>query len=867
MKLSNLPVGVNWQGNIKGDEGPAGPAGSWDRLEVVTVPNEAGASGALIGTPANRGVRLAVPEGRRGLSGFNGTDGRDGRDGAEIAPTNEAVASWLNYAGDPVNVAAMRETQRVTSRQVPSGRLEFAVVPGESIIPLDIGSDGWVYGASRVPGDNTIIRSADGFATRESGPKFSDLGDGRIVRTVTRTAEGYYAVLSGSTWGSDFSTVWFSENWASGWTKVHEMRHVLQISISRPVPTDEGTVILLGEYGNGDVRRVFLSRNGGRTWSQIYTHTRKPGVTETNNHIHHAMFDPDMGRIWVSAGDGLNSYMGYSADWGATWTPVPAKLPLIDNPGATYRQPTILTPTSSRIISTPDGGVGRTGVWEMDKLTGDARVSYEVADTPPFRSYPLHPWVQRGDVVYILYPPIPSVGFEDHIYIAATGDGGQSWHTIYSQYAPKWEWQFIEGIVGPDKDGRIFMYGEQDGTPRLHVGWSVGWQPEAAAASTFESRAVERAALAAAGLSDARAGRGEWCFGDDFQRADAPSLGVAWAHLGAAVGRWTIEGGRARPAVSGQNARVFAPLDTSDAHVTVELPEVAINATEFWVLIRGRDENNYYRWGRLNATTLALQKIAGGVATTLWSTNQRDLTKPGSLGVRAQGDYLTVYLNGAALERVTDGAIKGTLTGLQAFSHDRLVGSIRARRVGPSPWAGAWRVVDSFVRAGVTGSPGSSETGQTWETPAGRGAWQVIAGRIRPVADTNSIAAVSSGTSSHITTVSLEQPLGQFEFWLLSDILSAGDMYRFGRLNQTTLALQKIVGGTLTTLWSKSGYDLSKPSRLSMGRSGDRIHVFLNGGRIHSGTDSSLSGSMVGVQAFSSQVGVTSVSVRDYAPA
>lgn len=831
-----------------------GPPGTVDQITVESIAPDATPSATVGGTPANRTAHFRL---NRGLPGVNAVE------------SDLAYATYLSTSHTQTHSALSREAQKLTAKRLPGGQLEFEPITGAPIIALDIGSDGWVYGASRVPGDNTIIRSSDGFATLEYGPKFSDLGDGRIVRTVTRTAEGYYAVLSGSTWGSDFSTVWFSENWSTGWTKVHEMRHVLQISISRPVPTAEGTVILLGEYGNGDVRRVFLSRNGGRTWTQIYTHTRKPGVTGTNNHIHHAMFDPDMGRIWVSAGDGLNSYMGYSSDWGATWTPVPAKLPLIDNPGATYRQPTILTPTSSRIISTPDGGVGRTGVWEMDKVTGDARVAYEVADTPPFRSYPLHPWVQSGDVVYILYPPIPSVGFEDHIYIAATGDGGVSWHTVYTQYAPKWQFEYIEGLVGPDKDGRIYLYGTENGTPRLAVASVIDWIPESASASTYESRASQRAISAATDLGDAKAARGDWILGDDFARADAPQLGYSpsgqsWANLGTGGGRWTIEAGLARPATSGQNARVFTPVDSSDVHVTVELDSAPINSSEFWLIVRGRDESNYYRWGRLNATTLALQKIQGGTATTLWSTNQRDLTVSGSLGVRAEGETLTVYLNGAALERITEGTIKGALTGLQAWSHDRGVKSIRARRVGPSPWGGGWRAFDSFSRAGVTGSPGSSETGQVWQTPSTRTAWQVNAGRIKPVADSNAAATIDVGGTSHITSVTTGHVLGALEFWLQFDFTSLGDMYRFGRMNATTLAFQKIEGGTTTTLWSSTGYDMSKPARLSVGRSGNRVHLFLNGGRIHSGTESTFSSSVVGVQAFSTQAGVTSFASRNY---
>lgn len=804
----------------------------------------------------------------RGGRGEPGMPGRDGRDSVGVVPTDEALASYVSYYGGPFNSELSRETQRVTSKKVPQKNLDFGLIIDRPIIPLDIGTDGLVYGAMR-NGTNRAVRSGNGFSTVENGPLFSDMGENRIIRTVTRTAEGYYAVLSGSTWGSDFSTVWFSTNWSSGWVKVQEMRHVLQISISRPVTTPTGTVILLGEYGNGDVRRLYLSRNGGQSWSVIYTHNRKLGVTATNNHIHHAMYDKDTGKIWLSAGDGLNSYMGWSSDWGVTWNDVPARLPLVDNPGATYRQPTILTPTSSRIISTPDGGIGKTGIWDMDKKYGEASVSYEAADTPPFRSYPLHPWVQSGDKVYILFPPIPSVGFEDHIYIAGTADGGQSWHNIYKQYAPKWEWEYIEGIVGPDKDGRIFLYGEKDGAPNLFISQDIEWRPETANTLSEETKSVTSAVTKAAELTEAVKHRGVWNAGDTFDRPDSPQLGytpmgLPWVNLGTTNGRWIIQSGVAQPAASSQNARSFLPLDSSDYYVEVELVDSNIADSEFWLVIRGRDENYYYRFGRLNPTTLALQKVNGGTVTALWTTNQRDLNKTGTLGIRAQGEFLTVYLDGAALNRVSDGSIKGTLTGIQAFSESRKVASITSKRIGPSPWAGSWVASDTFNRAGAADSPGVSDTGQTWSTPSGRSAWRVFAGKLRPVADSNSVAFLDLGTSSHITTFDLGHTLGAYEFWCLFDVVSLDNMYRFGRLNATTLAFQKVESGTVSTLWTKTGYNMSSPVRLSVGRAGNRIHLFNNGGRIHSGTDSSFSTSTIGIQAFTTLAALNSLSSRSY---
>ena len=86
---------------------------------------------------------------------------------------------------------------------------------------------------------------------------------------------------------------------------------------------------------------------------------------------------------------------------------------------------------------------------------------------------------------------------------------------------------------------------------------------------------------------------------------------------------------------------------------------------------------------------------------------------------------------------------------------------------------------------------GVSDTGQTWSTPSGRSAWRVFSGKLRPDADANSVAFLDLGTSSHITTFDLAHALGAYEFWCLFDVVSLDNMYRFGRLNATTLAFQK----------------------------------------------------------------------------
>lgn len=83
-------------------------------------------------------------------------------------------------------------------------------------------------------------------------------------------------------------------------------------------------------------------------------------------------------------------------------------------------------------------------------------------------------------------------------------------------------------------------------------------------------------------------------FHDDFDRADAPSLGtihgVTWENWSSS---WTVEGDQARPGIG--YALTVAPVEHPEGKVYVTVSSIS---SEFWLVLRAADSANYWRFGR-----------------------------------------------------------------------------------------------------------------------------------------------------------------------------------------------------------------------------------------------------------------------------
>jgi hypothetical protein len=197
-------------------------------------------------------------------------------------------------------------------------------------------------------------------------------------------------------------------------------------------------IVLVGIYDQTIPSKslpLYLSSDGGQTWNIIKTTTVVDA--SVNSHWHTAQFDPYNGRIWASEGDGDNRAINWSDDFGRTW----------DRIIGTH-QPTLIAPFPTQVFFGEDASIQKPGLTVYKKRPTEHPVTINEALT--FRTdksanwnYPEGPYYPTGRIGYILFTP-KTEPLNDMQYIYATGDGGNSWHCVWS--APR-EFARIESLL------------------------------------------------------------------------------------------------------------------------------------------------------------------------------------------------------------------------------------------------------------------------------------------------------------------------------------------------------------------------------------------------------------------------------------
>jgi hypothetical protein len=341
--------------------------------------------------------------------------------------------------------------------------------------PRSVGVDGMFYGRHGFDGitpANAIFRSGDGFASVEVGYDFTAvLPEGEGISWATKTTDGYVAISHSV--ANDTGTIWFSATFAGPFAAVLSMKATQLLAISRPVVSriTGKTILTVGEYNeSAATRSLYGSFDGGQTWSIL--RTMAPSDTTRNAHWHASQYDPDTDRIWASHGDGPNGWFGYSDDHGTTWTEhrFAASDPLYTDSG--QHQPTVIAPLRQRLALCPDGGTFDTGIWQADKPGLDIKaVLSAIVGVPTFEQYGAGPYALSGDECYVAFGPSGST--TDELVISGTGDGGRSWHNVYTQ--PLQGGSHTTGMVGPDSAGRLAWPSVIGTTNTLFVAPSLDW--------------------------------------------------------------------------------------------------------------------------------------------------------------------------------------------------------------------------------------------------------------------------------------------------------------------------------------------------------------------------------------------------------
>jgi hypothetical protein len=359
----------------------------------------------------------------------------------------------------------------------PQGELELqnrftSTYPHEI---TSIGYDGVAYGIRGV--DNDLFYTLDGansiIRRGSSITNTSGWISGQTPKLVTRTHEGFVVLAENAT--AQNASVWFSETFDGEFQKVADLDRGRVSAIGRFIHNrgHNNSIILFGEYtlggapAPGQEPRLFASFDGGRTFEVILTLPR-PKSDNFNNHFHAVLYDPYDSRIYASTGDGDNSVMYYSDNLGKDWKEAPCEF------GGAHQQPTLMIAFPDKIAMGPDRQLPPSilSYYKDRKFLslGDEefRLEYDygiLSNTPVTTAggaYSHAPYAQDGIEAYFTVP-----GTENYPgIVVGTGDGGNTWHKLYSFNMSRFEYATprTHGIVGPDSQGYLYMFQQEKGT-------------------------------------------------------------------------------------------------------------------------------------------------------------------------------------------------------------------------------------------------------------------------------------------------------------------------------------------------------------------------------------------------------------------
>ncbi len=350
-------------------------------------------------------------------------------------------------------------------------------------IPSSLGIDGYVYGVVR--DSNTIWRSNDGMATVENFEHDFHSNGFWYPYWATKTHSGF-VVITGNRYGDgnpNTGAVFFAQDFNGQ----YELKNVFT---ENHTPSEFGItyhhgiakseqIILIAERGfpvnseeRGKIRATF---DGGQTWNIIceYGEIINPSA---NTHFHTAVYDPYRGRLWVSKGDGDNAKTLISDNLGQSWR----KVDFISD-HTPCNQPTMLLPLANNIIYGSDGGRSKVGIWKIlvDKYFGTESERFYLEkgafcwdEQSTIKNYPISSYAVDGNIAYI---SLPSGKYDNgRSFVIATGDGGNTWHTVAGYHYSK---VLDRGIIGPDKNGNLYgIWDTLDEPNTTAIFDSIAWQ-------------------------------------------------------------------------------------------------------------------------------------------------------------------------------------------------------------------------------------------------------------------------------------------------------------------------------------------------------------------------------------------------------
>lgn len=318
----------------------------------------------------------------------------------------------------------------------PETLLNFERIDGWSVSSVATSYDGNLHIFGKSTGNTMLYKSQDGGETFEPGMPMSALSeptDGVIAFTVFE--DGTVSIVGRN------GQIFHAESFDGTPTLVHTIDTRTLRLATNSFSGDGKQYIFVGGYDHTtDRKQMVVSKDGGRTFELL----RNGGTLNSgNNHWHSVIYDPYSDMVWLSEGDGDNSKILYTQDWGVSW----------DTISGTH--PTTMYPFLGRVVFGRDKTGEKPGIDVWDRETG---LPVNIKGALTFRedlwSFDVYPtrsdWHSSNpDEYYMLFPT--HSGGESYIY--GTGDAGKTWHLIYhGQLVNRW-------VTGVDKNGYVFAGG------------------------------------------------------------------------------------------------------------------------------------------------------------------------------------------------------------------------------------------------------------------------------------------------------------------------------------------------------------------------------------------------------------------------
>lgn len=337
-----------------------------------------------------------------------------------------------------------------------------------------------VYGYNNL---KTLVSTKDNFVTVQTGYVFPD--------TIQKVVVSATHILV-STWSEDKANggrMWrtLKSNGVTGvFEEIPEFNMGAHVYVDRmgfysyyDYKRSDGSYarnyVFASEYGNKTVangataNKVYFSKDGGLTFSVIFQAPVKDEV-----HVHTVKYDKYMDRIWISIGDGGDSRIIFSDDFGANWvtaskgywptTIIPMPRYVLfggDNPPMGVHRWNRSTEERERAKTRNPAVMG--DIWKAfepnffpirGNLAGDSNFSSEEALIGDWEAY------------------IPFQGVGSGVrktFIVATGDGGETCHIVWHDSVSSPYFGFCNGLFALNTGDIVTHYSDNKASTEMGI--------------------------------------------------------------------------------------------------------------------------------------------------------------------------------------------------------------------------------------------------------------------------------------------------------------------------------------------------------------------------------------------------------------